>query len=105
MPPGRELKIKYGDVPLAPLLLLDDIINGAKGLDEARKVNTKAYKLLKKRGLYLNKDKSICIIIVSKKQKEKSSKRDIRKPKICGDLETREKNRTSGWVKPCQLQA
>ena len=47
-PPGGELQMEYGDVPLAPVMLLDDILNRAEGLDEARRVNERMNILVKK---------------------------------------------------------
>ena len=90
-PPGGELQLEYGDVPLAPLLWLDDIINGAEGLDQARKTNTRINYLIKQRGLALNKDKSVCIIIGSKTQKQRASEELRRSPLLCGSVETKEK--------------
>ena len=72
-PPGGELQMEYGDVPLAPLIWMDDILNGTEGLDQARKANTKIDLLLKQRGLSLNKDKSVCLVIGSKTQKKSAT--------------------------------
>ena len=69
-PPGGELQLEYGDVPLAPFLWIDDIMNGAEGLDQVRKINEKINILFKQRGWLLNQDKSVCIAIESKTQKE-----------------------------------
>ena len=90
-PPGGELQLEYGDVPLAPLLWIDDIMNGADGLDKARKTNTKVNYLIKQRGLSLNKDKSVCIIIGSKTQKQRASEELRTTPLLCGSVETKEK--------------
>ena len=62
--------MEYGDVPLAPLMWMDDVMNTALDLDKARLVNQKVNILLKQRGLSLNEKKSVCIIIGSKKQKK-----------------------------------
>ena len=40
--------MEYGDVPLAPVMWLDDILNRAEGLDEARRVNERMNILVKK---------------------------------------------------------
>ena len=77
-PPGGELQLEYGDVPLAPLLWLDDIMNGVEGLDQARKINEKINFLIKQRGLLLNKDKSVFIVIGSKPQKQRTSEDQTR---------------------------
>ena len=52
--PGGELQMEYGDVPLAPLMWMDDVMNTALDLDKARLVNQKVNILLKQRGLFLN---------------------------------------------------
>ena len=39
--PGGELQMEYGDVPLAPIMWMDDIMNAVESLDKARKVNLK----------------------------------------------------------------
>ena len=90
-PPGGELQLEYGDVPLAPLLWLDDIMNGVEGLDQARKINEKINFLIKQRGLLLNKDKSVFIVIGSKPQKQRTSEELKRTPLLCGLVETKEK--------------
>ena len=41
LPPGGELQIDYGEVPLAPLMWLDDVLNAAEGKEDARNVNAK----------------------------------------------------------------
>ena len=90
-PPWGELQMEYGVVPLAPLIWMDDILNGTEGLDQARKSNKKIDFLLKQRGLSLNKDKSVCIVIGSKTQKKSSSEELRKKPLMCGSIETKEK--------------
>ena len=45
---------------------------------------------MKQRGLQLNKDKSVCIIMGSKKQKQEASKEIQENPLECGDFETKE---------------
>ena len=89
--PGVELQMEYGDVPLAPLMWTDDIMNPAVCLEKARKVNLKVNFLLKQRGLSLNKKKSACIIVGSKKQKENGTKILTSNPLLCGGFETKEK--------------
>ena len=60
LPPGGELQIEYGDVPLAPVMFIDDILNIAECLNQhARKVNEKIDIIMKQRGLSLNRDKSV----------------------------------------------
>ena len=63
----------YGEEPLAPLMWMDDTLNSAGGLEEARQVNIKINTLTKQMGFTLNEDKSVCIIIESKKDKLKAN--------------------------------
>ena len=46
---------------------------------------------MKERGLQLDKDKSVCIIVGSKKQKKEASVEIEEKPLQCGDFITKEK--------------
>ena len=71
LPPGGELQMDYGQVPLAPLLWIDDIINSTCSIEEARQVNYKIDCVMKQRGLSLNQEKSVCLVMGSKAQKEK----------------------------------
>ena len=90
-PPAGKLQIEYGNVPMAPLLFMDDIQNAAPGLEEARKANEKFDKLIKQRGLALNKDKTIFLVIGTKKQKEVISEQLKTNPMMCGTFEMKEK--------------
>ena len=76
--------MEYGDVPMAPLLRLDDTNNGVKQLNQARWVNEKINYLMKQRGQCLNKDKSVCIIMGSKKQKKGVTLELENHPLVCG---------------------
>jgi hypothetical protein len=89
--PGDSLQMGYGEVPMVPLLWLDDIINTAGGLDEARQINVLINKVMKQRGLSLNEDKSAIIIIGSKKQKLQASTELEKDPLLCGHFVTKEK--------------
>ena len=84
--------MEYGDVPLAPIMWMDDIMNAVESLDKARKVNLRVNCLLKQRGLSLNQKKSVCIIVGSKKQKENATKILQNSPLLCGGFETKEKH-------------
>ena len=63
IPPGGELQMEYGDVPLAPLMWMDDVMKTTDSLEKANEVNKKVNMLLKQRGLSLNEKKSVCIIL------------------------------------------
>ena len=89
--------MEYGKVPMAPLLWMDDIINGTGSIEEARKVNVKIDCVMKQRGLTLNQEKSVCLILGSKNQKEKLSKDLLTKPLMCGSFITKEKQQEK-WL-------
>ena len=68
-----------------------DLINVAEGLPQARVTNSKVDIVMKQRGLSLNKDKSVCVIIGNKKQKMEATKEIEKDPLLCGDFITKEK--------------
>ena len=49
LPPGGDLQMEYGDVPLAPLMWLDDILNTADQIKKAREVNKKVDIIMKEK--------------------------------------------------------
>ena len=83
--------MKYGNVPMAPLIWLDDIINGAERLDQARDINRRTNLIMQERGLCLNQDKSVCIIMGSKKHKKSASSELQDQPLKCGNFVKKEK--------------
>ena len=90
LPPGGELQLKYGEVPQAPLMWIDGVLNATDKIQKARRVNEKMDFLLKQRGLSLNEDKSVCLIIGTKRQKEQLTKELHSSPLMCGNFETKE---------------
>ena len=76
---------------MAPLMWVDDMLNTCETLAQARHSNAKVNILLKQRGLSLNKEKSVCLIIGTKTQKTKASMELKETPLRCGDFETKEK--------------
>ena len=76
---------------MAPCMFQDDLANGSEGLLAARVANKKVDFLVKQRGLQLNRDKSVCVIVGSKKQKKEASAELEEKPLQCGDFTTKEK--------------
>ena len=83
--------LKYGSVPLAPLMWVDDMLQASRGLEEARETNRRVNIMMKQRGLNLNKAKSVCLIIGNKKQKQEASRGLEDQPLMCGDFPTKEK--------------
>ena len=95
--PGGEDELEYGDVPLAPCIFQDDLIHGAKGLDEAKKANAKVNIIMNERGLELSKEKTVCLILGTKKQKKEIRTQMKEAPLMCGNFETKEKE-TEKWL-------
>ena len=89
--PGEEGQPRYGAVDLAPCMFQDDLANGSVGLLAARVANQKVDFLVKERGLQLNRDKSVCIIVGSREQRQEASAELEENPLKCGDFYTKEK--------------
>ena len=83
----------YGKVPLAPLIFMDDIIHGAGEIEAARLANVKVDSLVKTLKLSLNKDKTSCILMGSSKQKQDTKKQLKINLLVCGDFETKVKEK------------
>ena len=96
-PPAGRLELEYGEVPLAPLMWMDDLLHATRGLEEAREVNRKVDKMMKKRNLKLNEAKSVCIIMGKPKQKKELTLILENEPLMCGGLKTMEKQ-TDKWL-------
>ena len=88
---GSSEMLQYGSVPLAPLMWVDDMLNSCESIEQARQANIKINNLIKERGLNLHEAKSTCLVIGSKKQKERVSAELERSPLKCGDFITKEK--------------
>ena len=97
LPPGEPSQMEYGDVPLAPLMWMDDFISSTDTIEKARLINTKVDFLIKQRSLTLNEEKSICLIIGSKKQKKEATKVLLAQPLTCGNFVTEEKQQEK-WL-------
>ena len=54
-PAAGRARLEYGSVPMAPLMWMDDALNPAGGLEEARDANKRMNILMKQRGLSLNR--------------------------------------------------
>ena len=59
--PKGEDELKYGGIPLAPLIFQDNVLHGAGGVNEARIANLKMDMVIKQLNLKLNEDKTFCI--------------------------------------------
>ena len=96
-PPAGRLELKYGEVPMAPLMWMDDLLHAAPGLDEAREVNRRINKMMKQRGLKLSEKKSVCIIIGKPNQRKEISEQLEKEPLVCGSFVTKEKE-SDKWL-------
>ena len=91
--PGGGDEVIYGSVQLAPLIFQDDVLHAAEGIKEARIANEKISRVVKRLNLTLNRDKTFCITMGSKKQRL-SIKAELEKdPLFCGDIETKLKEK------------
>lgn len=95
--PAGNQQLQYGSVPLAPFMYQDDLLNGVEDLNQARETNNKVDQIMKQHGLTLNEEKSIVLVIGTKKQKGKISDEIKSKPLMCGHFETKEKQ-SEKWL-------
>ena len=87
--PGGQDELNYGSVPLGPLLFQDDLIHGTKGIREARQANICIDRVVKQLNLRLHKDKTSCIILGTKKQRQDIEAELRTDPLMCGDIEVK----------------
>jgi hypothetical protein len=78
----------YGLVPMAPLIFMDDVIHGAETVKDARIANLRMDRTVKQLNLRLNKDKTVCCVMGSYRQRENVRKELTVNPLMCGDFET-----------------
>ena len=97
--PGDRDEMNYGDVPLAlgPMIFQDDVIHLAGGISEARLANGKIDRVVKRLNLRLNQDKTVYLIMGSKKQLLDMSTELDSDPLYCGDFQT-DKKTTLKWL-------
>ena len=84
--------MNYGDIPLAPLIFQDDVIHTVQGIKEARLANCKMDKVVSKLNLCLNQDKTVCLVMGSKKQVREVWSELESNPLMCGSFETKIKH-------------
>lgn len=90
-PPGGNLQLNYGTVPMAPLMFQDDLADSSDTITKARDTNKRVDLLVKQHCLDLNRDKTVCIIMGSKKQQTETSEELSLNPLWCGDFIMKEK--------------
>ena len=95
--PGGDNELWYGEVPMAPVMLQDDLMHGAKGAIEARSASEKVDKVMKERGLHLSEDKCIYVVMGTKKQKEKLRSEFEINPLMCGKVKMKPKE-SEKWL-------
>ena len=91
--PGGEDKLKYGNIPLAPLIFQDDVLHAIGGIKEARFANGRINGVIKGLNLRLNEDKTFCIVMGSRKQKQGVKLELERQPLMCGGFEIQLKDK------------
>ena len=91
--PRGEDELKYGDVPLAPLIFQDDVLHGVCGVEEARNANLKMDRVINQLNLRLNEDKTFCIVIGSQRQRQEVKLELEISPLLCGGFETQLKDK------------
>ena len=77
----------------APLIFMDDLIHGAAGIEAARLANERVDKVVKLLNLSLNRDKTSCILMGSRKQKQDIKTELLINPLMCGEFETKVKEK------------
>merc|ERR1719509_542175 len=90
--PGGEDEVEYGEVPLQPMLFQDDLIHGANTVEQARRANKKVDKVMREKGLALNKSKTNYILMGSRRQVKEARREMEERPLTCGDFVTKEKH-------------
>ena len=72
------------------MLWIDDILNATDCLQNARQTNRKIDIVMKQRGLSLNRDKSLFLVMCSKKDAKEATKELEKYPLMCGEFETKQ---------------
>ena len=81
----------YGAVPMDSVMFQDDLLNSSENIIQARLACAKIDKVVNKLGLQLNSDKTVCLIMGSKKHKQVASAELLANLLICGHVELKEK--------------
>ena len=102
--PGGGDELTFGSVPMAPFIFMDDIIHGAETIEDARRANIRINRTVMQLNLTLNRDKTVCMVLGSSKQRMKLKKELLDKPLICGDFEThlKDKFKWLGQILSCK---
>ena len=88
-PPGGQDELTYGSVPLAPCIFMDDVIHGAETIEDARRANARMDRTVKQLNLTLNRDKTVCCVIGTLKQRREVKRELNETPLMCGEFETK----------------
>ena len=92
-PPGEQDELTYGSVLLAPFIFMDDVIHGAETIDDARRANTRMDRTVRQLNLTLNRNKYVCLVIGSMKQRTRVKQALLKDPLMCGEFETQLKDK------------
>ena len=82
-------KMAYGSVEVLPYMFQDDFGNTCDSVLSARVANMKVDVMAKEKRLTLNQDKTVCLVMGSKEQKEEVMRELELKPLMCGEFETK----------------
>ena len=84
---GSHEEVRYGSVEMGPLIFQDDLLESSPGVKEARSANVRIDMVMKEKRLCLNKDKSVCLLWGTVKQKNDIKKELKKDPLKCGEVE------------------
>ena len=79
--------MRYGSVEMGPLIFQDDLLENSPGVTEARAANVRMAAVMKEKRLHLNRDKSVCLLWGTNKQKNKLKEELAENPLMCGEVE------------------
>ena len=72
---------------MGPLIFQDDLLENSPGVKEARAANVRVAAVMKEKRLHLNRDKSVCLLWGTNKQKNKLKEELAENPLMCGEVE------------------
>ena len=84
--PGGNDELNYGQVAIGPCMFQDDLIHPSTTTTRAREASRKMNQVMKKHALKLNKEKSVMILMGSKKQKQEILNEIENNPIMCGEV-------------------
>ena len=95
--PGNKSETNYGEVKMGPCMYQDDLIHVSKDVKEAREASEKINIVMKKLNLCLNKEKSVYLVMGSRKQAQDIEAELKENPLMCGNVAMKPKQ-TDKWL-------